>query len=80
MRELLMYASCFGLMPKILSVFALKVVTSVIFGFAQHVILLGAARFAQGAGGACSWAAGLAWLVRAKPSDRLVLRPSILHQ
>lgn len=63
-------AARFGVKPMLLTGLALMGVTSVIFGFAQHVILLDAARFAQGVGGACSWAAGLAWLVCATPSDR----------
>lgn len=33
------------------------------FGFAEHVILLDAARFVQGAGGAMCWSGALAWLV-----------------
>jgi MFS family permease len=45
-------------------------VTSVIFGFAHHVLLLDAARFLQGVGGACSWAAGMAWLVSGAPYER----------
>ena len=42
---------------------ALMVVSSVVFGFAHHVVLLDAARFLQGVGGAASWAGGLAWLI-----------------
>ena len=42
-------------------------ITSVVFGFAQNVLVLDVARFAQGVGGACSWAGGLAWLVCARP-------------
>ncbi len=39
--------------------------SSLVFGFGQDVVVLDAARFAQGLGGACSWAGGLAWLVEA---------------
>src|SRR3954464_9389505 len=39
--------------------------SSLVFGFAEHIALLDAARFAQGVGGACSWAGGLAWLLQA---------------
>jgi MFS family permease len=50
-----------------LATFALS---SVAVGFAQSVVVLDAARFVQGAGGACSWAGGLAWLVARAPAER----------
>ena len=40
------------------------------FGFANSVVLLDAARFAQGVGGACCGRPGMAWLVSAAPADR----------
>jgi MFS family permease len=45
-------------------------VSSVVFGFADNVVLLDAARFAQGAGGGGLWAGGMAWLIAAAPRDR----------
>ncbi len=50
-----------------LTTFALS---SVAVGFATDAVTLDVARFAQGAGGACSWAGGMAWLVAQAPSDR----------
>jgi len=49
---------------------ALMGVSSVVFGFAQHIVLLDAARFVQGIGGACSWAGALAWLLSEAPAER----------
>src|SRR5919108_3575739 len=43
---------------------------SLVFAFASHIVLLDAARFVQGFGGACMWAAGMAWLVSASPPER----------
>ena len=59
-----------GVKPTVLLGLGLLAVTSVAFGFAQSVLVLDLARFAQGVGGACSWAGGLAWLVSASPADR----------
>jgi MFS family permease len=60
----------FGVKPTLLTGLVLLAITSVAFGFAKHVALLDAARFVQGVGGACSWAAGMAWLVGAAPPER----------
>src|SRR4051794_34491755 len=60
----------FGVKPTLLTGLTLLAVTSLAFGFANHVVLLDTARFVQGVGGACSWAAGMAWLVGAAPPGR----------
>jgi MFS family permease len=43
---------------------------SLVFGFAENIVLLDAARFAQGLGSAASWTAGLAWLANQSPPER----------
>jgi MFS family permease len=63
-------ASRVGVKPILLLGLGLLAVTSVTFGFAKSVVLLDAARFVQGVGGACSWAAGMAWLIGVAPPER----------
>jgi MFS family permease len=63
-------ASRFGVKSTLLLGLSLLSVTSVVFGLANNIVLLDAARFVQGVGGACSWAAGMAWLVGASPPER----------
>jgi MFS family permease len=63
-------AARWGVKPTLLTGLALLGITSLAFGFADNIVLLDAARFVQGMGGACMWAAGMTWLVSAAPPDR----------
>lgn len=44
--------------------------SSVTFGIVREIVVLDIARFAQGIGGACSWAGAMAWLLQASPASR----------
>jgi MFS family permease len=59
-----------GVKPTLLAGLGLMSATSLVFGFGENVVVLDSARFVQGVGGACSWAAGMAWLVEASPRER----------
>ncbi|HEV2874136.1 MAG TPA: MFS transporter [Thermoleophilaceae bacterium] len=63
-------AARWGVKPTLLCGVAMLGVTSLVFGFANHIVLLDAARFVQGFGGAFMWAAGMTWLVSASPPER----------
>src|SRR5215207_7846 len=63
-------AARWGVKPTLLTGLALLGATSLVFAFAGNIVLLDSARFVQGLGGACMWAAGMAWLVSAAPADR----------
>jgi MFS family permease len=49
---------------------ALLGASSLAFGVLDNVLMLDAARFAQGVGGACTWSGILAWLIAEVPVDR----------
>jgi MFS family permease len=59
-----------GVKSTLLTGLSLLGLSSLGFAFAEHIVLLDGARFLQGLGGACMWAAGMAWLVSAAPPDR----------
>jgi MFS family permease len=63
-------AARWGVKPTLLLGLTLLGATSLVFAFAETIVLLDAARFVQGIGGACMWAAGMAWLVSATPAER----------
>ena len=44
--------------------------SSLAFGLVDNIVLLDAARFVQGVGGACTWAGSLAWLIGEIPAER----------
>ncbi len=63
-------AGRWGVKPTTLAGLIGLAVSSLVFGLAQEIWLLDAARFTQGLAGACTWAAGFAWVVDRAPPGR----------
>lgn len=59
-----------GVKKTALGALALIAASSTVFGIADSIWVLDAARFAQGVGSAFAWTAALTWLIRAAPAAR----------
>ena len=63
-------AARFGVKPTVVTGLLLMVATTAAFGFADNIVVLDLARFAQGFASALTWTASLAWLVSRAPAER----------
>jgi MFS family permease len=60
-------AARYGVKPVVVAGLLLMVVTTTAFGFAENIVVLDLARFAQGFASSLTWTASLAWLVSQAP-------------
>jgi MFS family permease len=65
-----MLAARYGPKLAVIAGLTLLACSTLAFGFLHNAAALDAARFAEGLGGACSWAGGLAWIVAEAPPGR----------
>jgi predicted MFS family arabinose efflux permease len=63
-------AARFGARSIVLAALFGMAVSSLVFGFAQDIVLLDAARLVQGFAGAFTWAGAMTWLIGAAPPER----------
>jgi MFS family permease len=63
-------ATRLGVRASVVSGLGLMSAATLVFGLGGSIDVLDAARFAQGLGGACTWAGGLAWVVAGTPVER----------
>jgi MFS family permease len=59
-----------GVKPTAIAGMLLVAVNAIVFGFADSIVLLDAARLAQGIASAFAWTAALSWLVSVAPAER----------
>ena len=59
-----------GVRPTTVAGLSIMAASSVAFAFGESVLVLDAARFVQGVGGAMTWAGALGWLIGEAPSER----------
>jgi predicted MFS family arabinose efflux permease len=59
-----------GVRAAVLAGLATMSAAGLTFAFGDSIVVLDAARFLHGVGGACSWAGGMAWLAAAAPPER----------
>jgi MFS family permease len=64
------YAARFGVRRAVLLGLVLLAGASVVFAFARSIVVLDAARFVQGVGGAATWAGALGWITATAPRER----------